>query len=191
MGRRRAQLLFLLFASIITTNAIGSDLSSNDLINTGSLGGAVGAPGGGSTLKGSPVGTEHAPVDGRDGMPHDGPFVETSAERRKKQGTGDEEIMVKEPPKDHGDLPQTNDAVMDDRINSKPVDGTRGVEGGISDRSKEIKVSEKKPESPKDARPVPHSEVRDAAGSEGTAATTDEETKKPLAVSYQNGVDAH
>jgi putative Ca2+/H+ antiporter (TMEM165/GDT1 family) len=117
-------------------------------------------------------------------MPHDGPFVETSAERtRKKQGaeTGDDEIVVKESYKDHGDLPQTNDAVMDDRVNSKPVEGTRGVEGGISEKSKEAKMTEKKPESPKDARPVPHGEVRDPDGA-AVPASTDEETKKTLAV---------
>ena len=187
VGRRRSQLLLLLLASVATTNAIGGDLSSNDLLGTASLGGAIGATGGGNTLKGSLVGTEHAPVDGRDGMPHDGPFVETSAERtRKKQSAGDEELVVKDSSKDHGNLPKTNDAVMDDRVNSKPIDGMRGVEGGISDRSREIKASEKKPESPKDARPVPHSEIRDAAGSEGTASTADEDTKKPLAVRPQH-----
>ncbi|ETI28218.1 hypothetical protein G647_00667 [Cladophialophora carrionii CBS 160.54] len=184
VGRRRAQLLLFFFASIATTNALGGDLSATDPVNPGTLGGAVGASGGGSTLKGPLVGTEHAPVDGKDGMPHDGPFVETSAERtRKKQGAeaGEDEVVVKESYKDHGDLPQTNDAVMDDRINSKPVEGTRGLEGGISEKSKEAKMTEKKPESPKDARPVPHSEARDPDGAAGPA-STDEETKKTLAV---------
>ncbi|EXJ64287.1 hypothetical protein A1O7_00623 [Cladophialophora yegresii CBS 114405] len=184
VGRRRAHLLLFFFASIATTNALGGDLSSTDLLNPPALGGAVGASGGGSTLKGPPVGTEHAPVDGKDGMPHDGPFVETGAERtRKKQGAeaGDDEVVVKESYKDRGNLPQTNDAVMDDRVNSKPVEGTRGVEGGISEKSKEGKVTEKRPESPKDARPVPHSEARDPNGS-AVPASTDEETKKTLAV---------
>ncbi|KIW73284.1 hypothetical protein PV04_01416 [Phialophora macrospora] len=182
IGRRRAQILLFLLASIATTNALGGDLSATDLVNSGTSGGAVGATGGGSTLKGSPVGTEHAPVDGKDGMPHDGPFVETSAERtRKKQGaeTGDDEIVVKESYKEHGDLPQTNDAVMDDRVNSNPAEGTRGVEGGISEKSKEA-MTEKKPEPPKDARPVPHGEVRDPDGA-AVPAAIDEETKKTLA----------
>ena len=185
IGRRRAHFLLFLLASAATTNALGGDLSATDLLSAGTLGGAVGASGGGSALKGSPVGREHAPVDGKDGMPHEGPFVETSAERtRKQQGAdvGEDEIVVKDSYKDHGALPRTNDAVMDDRINSKPVEGTRGIEGGISEKSKEGKLSEKRPEAPKDARPVPHSEVRDADGLENPA-LTDEETKKPLAVS--------
>ncbi|KAJ9607382.1 GCR1-dependent translation factor 1 [Cladophialophora chaetospira] len=185
MGRRRAQLLLLLFVSVATTNALGGDLSSSDLLNKGGSGGAVGASGGGNTIKGSPVGTEHAPVDGRDGMPHDGPFVETSGERtRKKQGAGEEENWGMKPYKDHPDMPElplTNDAVMDDRVNSNPIEGTRGVEGGISEKSKEINVSEKKPESPKDARPLPHNELRDTSGSEAPV-SSEEEAEKPLAV---------
>lgn len=31
------------------------------------------------------VGTKDAPVDGKDGRPHQGPFVETSAERDRKR----------------------------------------------------------------------------------------------------------
>ena len=188
IGRRRTQLLLLLLASITTVNALGGDLSAGDLgVNTGSTG-EVGAAIGGST--GKPVGTKHAPVDGRDGMPHDGPFVETDADRtRKKQGAKvNEEIVVKESYKDllsDGDLPKTNDAVMDDRAKSNPVEGTRGVEGGISEKSKDSRITDKRPEQPKDARPMPHSEMdrmnKDADGAEAPA-TGEEETKKVLAV---------
>ena len=190
IGRRRAQLLLLLVASIPTVDALGGDLSSSDLLGSGSLGGVVGAPGGGSASKAAPVGTKHAPVDGKDGMPHEGPFVETDAERtRKKQDSEatEDEITVKESYKDlssKGDLPRTNDAVMDDRVNSKPVEGTRGTEGGISEKSKEYTVSEKRPEAPKDARPVPHSEqekLKDADEVD-VSASPDDEVKKFLAV---------
>ena len=189
IGRRRAQLLLFLLASISTANAIGGDLSSSDLLNTGSLGEVVSAPSG-NTLKPAPVGTKHAPVDGKDGMPHEGPFVETNAERtRKTQATGttEDEVVVKDSYKDlsaKGDLPKTNDAVMDDRVNSKPVEGTRGIEGGISEKSKDYRVSEKRPEAPKDARPVPHSEVEKAKAMDGAdiPASSEEEGKKFLAV---------
>ncbi|RVX70092.1 hypothetical protein B0A52_06264 [Exophiala mesophila] len=108
--------------------------------------------------KSAPIGTEHAPVDGRDGMPHDGPFVETGAERsRKKQLSDDTETVPEKPIKKEqyskGDIPQSNDAVMDDRHSSKPAEGTRGTEGGISGKGKPGFLSDKKPDPPKDARP--------------------------------------
>jgi Ca2+/H+ antiporter, TMEM165/GDT1 family len=170
IGRRR----ILLLASSVAVSALASDVSNSDLSAAGSSGG---------TGKPSPVGTKHAPVDGKDGMPHEGPFVETDAERtRKKQGTSiDDEIVVTKSYKDIStDLPQTNDAVMDDRVNSKPLEGTRGIEGGISEKSKDYSVSEKKPESPKDARPVPHSEKEKIQLVDGTTSlsSTDEDVKK-------------
>ena len=185
--RRRAQLLLFVLASISTANALGSDLSASDLgVNAGIA--EVGAAAGGNT--GKRVGTKHAPVDGKDGMPHDGPFVETNADRtRKQQGAEHDEVIVAKESYENlstdGDLPKTNDAVMDERAKSKPVDGTRGVEGGITEKSKEVKVSEKKPEQPKDARPIPHSEMeRIKKGTEDNdmPATGEEETKKVLAV---------
>ena len=142
------------------------------------------------------MGTEHAPVDGKDGMPHDGPFVETTAERTRKktQVSGMDEDMVVESPKikstykdqfSDADLPQSNDAVMDDRVRSSPVEGTRGVEGGISEKSKEFKTTDKIPDPPKDARPLPHSEAEHIKGTDGTElkSLVDEDPKKVLAVS--------
>lgn len=198
MGRRRAQLLLFLLSSVITCEAslaaLPRELSpAKNFQNAGTLGEVIAASGGigGS---GKPVGTEHAPVDGKDGMPHEGPFVETTAERTRKktQGTGFEGNMEAENPvlkpaykglSDSG-LPQSNDAVMDDRVRSSPVEGTRGVEGGISEKSKDGIPTDKKPDPPKDARPLPHSEVEkinDADGSESLAAV-DEDSKKVLAV---------
>ncbi|KAL8665162.1 MAG: hypothetical protein Q9168_007757 [Polycauliona sp. 1 TL-2023] len=132
----------------------------------------------------SSVGTKDAPVDGKDGRPHQGPFVETGAERDRKKAkeSGDEEPAPspkkplkgndpKEAPhKDGGkaqeDLPETNDGVMDDPHRAGPKDGTRGTEGGISEKSRDGKVegdtgltkSEKKPDPPKEAPPLPHGE---------------------------------
>ncbi|KIX95835.1 uncharacterized protein Z520_08543 [Fonsecaea multimorphosa CBS 102226] len=192
IGRRRAQLLLFLFSAVALCEA--SAAAEPGDLSAGKLGDVVVASGG-TAVKASPVGTEHAPVDGKDGMPHDGPFVETNAERTRKktQTTGaEDEIPVADPKfKDSykdlstdGDLPQTNDAVMDERVKSNPVEGTRGVEGGISGKSKELKITEKRPDPPKDARPIPHSEVvgmTDAVGGEALA-PADEETKKTLTV---------
>ncbi|KAL8790350.1 MAG: hypothetical protein Q9213_000703 [Squamulea squamosa] len=128
------------------------------------------------------VGTKDAPVDGKDGRPHQGPFVETSAERDRKKAkeSGEEEpaSTPKKPskadiPKEashkegwKADLPETNDGVMDDPNRTGPKDGTRGTEGGISEKSRDGKVegetgltkSEKKPDPPKEAPPLPHGE---------------------------------
>lgn len=128
------------------------------------------------------VGTKDAPVDGKDGRPHQGPFIETSAERDRKKAkeNGDDESAstVNKPPipekfkeasyKDGWkiDLPETNDGVMDDPNRSGPKEGTRGTEGGISEKSRDGKTegdsgqtkSEKKPDPPKEAPPLPHGE---------------------------------
>lgn len=63
-------------------------------------------------------------------------------------------------------MPETNDGVMDDPNRAGPKDGTRGTEGGISGKSRDGTVegdtgltkSEKKPDPPKEAPPLPHGE---------------------------------
>ena len=123
------------------------------------------------------VGTKDAPVDGKDGRPHLGPFVETSAERDRKKAkeSGDEAKVSKPipsalsggdvPKEDVQKMPETNDGVMDDPNRTGPKEGTRGTEGGISEKSKDGKESqtetgksEKKPDPPKEVPPLPHSE---------------------------------
>ena len=123
------------------------------------------------------VGTKDAPVDGKDGRPHLGPFVETSAERDRKKAkeSGDEAKVSKPlpsaisgggaPSEDVRNMPETNDGVMDDPNRTGPKEGTRGTEGGISEKNKDRKEgqadvgkSEKKPDPPKEIPPLPHSE---------------------------------
>ncbi|KIW78312.1 hypothetical protein Z517_08147 [Fonsecaea pedrosoi CBS 271.37] len=192
IGRRRAQLLLFLLSAASLCEALAAAEPGD--VSSGKFGEVVVTPGG-TAGKAFPVGTEHAPVDGKDGMPHEGPFVETNAERTRKKTlyTGAEDEIPVSSPKlkesygdlsTDGDLPQTNDAVMDERVKSNPVEGTRGIEGGISGKSKDPKITEKRPDPPKDARPIPHSEVagiEDAAGGE-TLPPTDEDTKKVLTV---------
>lgn len=117
-----------------------------------------------------------APVDGVDGRPHAGPFVETNADRDRKKA---KEIGSdgKSAPKDISSkgaifaeeqkAPDTNDGVMDDPNRRGPKEGTRGTEGGISEKNRDRKVqegeiggpkAEKKPDPPKEAPPLPHSE---------------------------------
>ena len=53
-------------------------------------------PGTGSLKSLSAIGKKDAPVDGKDGRPHQGPFVETEAERdrKKAKGSGQDEPVV-------------------------------------------------------------------------------------------------
>ena len=124
-----------------------------------------------------PIGTKDAPVDGKDGKPHAGPFVETEAERTRKKAkeSGDEEVLaltkkpqakedVKLPAsKDMPVMVEKNDGVMDDPNRVGPKEGTRGTEGGISEKSKnkEGQVEpplDNKPDPPKEVPPLPQSE---------------------------------
>ena len=150
-----------------------------------------------------PVGTKDAPVDGKDGRPHKGPFVETEAQRdrQKAKDSGTEEALqpgVKPKPKEPSSnqnladnfedpLPESNDGVMDDPNRVGPKDGTRGTEGGISEKSRgkkenlETQLSEKLPDQPKEAPPLPHSEQEKLSAVEVAEPKTTSEVEKPKA----------
>ena len=135
-----------------------------------------------------PVGRKDAPVDGKDGRPHKGPFIETEAQRdrQKAKESGQEEVLqpgVKPKPKDQSGnpkltenfeepVPESNDGVMDDPNRVGPKEGTRGTEGGISEKSRgkkenlEGQLTEKLPDQPKEAPPLPHSEQEKLAAVE-------------------------
>ena len=122
------------------------------------------------------VGTKDAPVDGKDGRPHLGPFVETSAERDRKKAKESGDEAVEKPTKkasgkpasndDGRKMPETNDGVMDDPNRSGPKEGTRGTEGGITEKTKDTALdakkdsSEKTAEAPKEAPPLPPSDQK-------------------------------
>jgi len=123
------------------------------------------------------VGTKDAPVDGKDGKPHAGPFVSSEKDFKKdskksKTSSEDGELVLgkdeyadlKAP--DGGKIPAVNDGVMDDPNRELPKQGTTGTEGGVSEKDKARKAKEgqtgekleKKPDSPKEAPPLPVSE---------------------------------
>lgn len=127
------------------------------------------------------VGTKIAPVDGMDGMPHEGPFVSLSDKGRKKGDdvTADEDLVSdsRDPPflknrpvdptiVDGKKIPESNDGVMDDPHRKPPKRGTTGTEGGVSEKDKARKAKEGRtgekvemvPETPKEKPPMPHSE---------------------------------
>lgn len=103
-----------------------------------------------STAQGSrrpAVGTKDAPVDGADGKPHAGPFVES---------TGDSGTKTKV--KEEKEKPSPEDGVMNDPHRPPPKQGTTGTEGGVSEKSREREKHEEqtgrrkvqRPESPKE-----------------------------------------
>jgi Ca2+/H+ antiporter, TMEM165/GDT1 family len=123
------------------------------------------------------IGTKDAPVDGKDGKPHAGPFVGSEKDSKKskdkpKTTSEDGELVLgkeehadlKAP--DGGKIPPVNDGVMDDPNRELPKQGTTGTEGGVSEKDKARKAKEgqtgekleKKPDSPKEAPPMPVSE---------------------------------
>jgi Ca2+/H+ antiporter, TMEM165/GDT1 family len=192
--RRRRPLLLILLLSILSPTIARSSLNV-EKNNRGHLiaRDAVSPKAEVEQLAGSsqstPVGTKDAPIDGKDGKPHAGPFVETEAERDRKKAkeSGDEEPAVVPSPgqaKEHADLRPSNDGVMDDPNRAGPKEGTRGTEGGVSEKSKEKKQGEeKKPDPPKEVPPLPHSEQEKMKDGQGKDSEKEvEEDKKLLEV---------
>lgn len=105
-----------------------------------------------------------APVDGNDGLPHNGPWVETDGKVDDRlpplEGRPDDPTVV-----DGQKIPDSHDGVMDDPNREVPKEGTRGTEGGVSEKVKAVKEQEgamgegveRTPETPKEA-PVHHHE---------------------------------
>ena len=187
VGRRRSPLLLLLLASVVSCEAgIPESLSPKQHLKESRALSEVSDSSVGS--RPAPVGTEHAPVDGKDGMPHTGPWIETQGERNRKKGKDTEEVIEvpsKSSRQTTSGLPQSNEGVMDDKYRKKPEEGTRGTEGGLTERKKQSKPEDKKPEQPKEAPPLPHSEQEKIQKPEAEETTTEEEdtkTKKPLGV---------
>ncbi|KHO00980.1 putative protein family UPF0016 [Metarhizium album ARSEF 1941] len=130
------------------------------------------------------VPNKDAPVDGKDGKPHLGPFVDTDGVAVDAngqtlpplKGRPDDPTLV-----DGQKIPKTNDGVMFDKNRDRPEKGiSTGTEGGVTEKSKARKEQEGKtgekvltqPESPKEKPPLPHSEERKMRGGK------DEETDK-------------
>ena len=120
------------------------------------------------------IGTKDAPVDGKDGKPHAGPFVGSEKDQKSKSTSIDGELVIKPGKADAAELvapdstkiPQVNDGVMDDPNREVPKQGTTGTEGGVSEKDKVRKAQEgqtgekvgKTPDPPKEARLLPLSE---------------------------------
>lgn len=126
-------------------------------------------------------GAPDVPVDGKDGRPHAGPWVETNADRDRKiiKGSTESDSSANHdsqiPSSQHLSteerkvIPHSNSGVMDDPYRTGPKEGTRGTEGGVSEKGKEGQfTSEKVPGGPKEAPPLPHSETKKLSDSDDT-----------------------
>lgn len=107
-------------------------------------------------------GTKDAPVDGQDGKPHAGPFVDTT---RKKLSTTVEDLgsgssskfsdeFEKSAKEEGWEIPEQVDSVMTKGRGEFERTGLDGTEGGVSSKDKERKMGkgtkEKRPEGPKE-----------------------------------------
>jgi hypothetical protein len=87
------------------------------------------------------VGTKDAPVDGLDGKPHAGPFVDITPEEKKKPAAVAEDLVKP--------LPTSLSKLKGSDATDKKEKAVQGQTG---------EKAEKKPETPKEAPPLPHSE---------------------------------
>ena len=126
-----------------------------------------------------------APVDGNDGRPHTGPWVATDGKVDDTlpplEGRPEDPTVV-----DGKKIPDSHGGVMDDPHREVPKEGTRGTEGGVSEKEKARKEYEgatgegveRKPEAPVEAAVDPHQEVNPAevdSADDKTPATADGE----------------
>ncbi|KAH7317673.1 putative GCR1-dependent translation factor 1 [Rhexocercosporidium sp. MPI-PUGE-AT-0058] len=175
--RRPAPLLLLLLPSLATALAVGAQdnnqatLSKNAPARDARIDSIPTSVVDLNTKSRYEIGTKDAPVDGKDGKPHAGPFVGDKDLKKPKVGSDEEKVLGKEEKTelvtpDGEKIPQVNDGVMDDPNREPPKLGTTGTEGGVSEKDKVRKAQEgqtgekleKKPDSPKEAPPLPHSE---------------------------------
>ena len=184
--RKTSPLLLLLLASLAVSASIPQKIKDDTLAVAAALKDELVATSsspvkGVATIK-PDVGTKDAPVDGLDGKPHAGPWVAKEPESKKPAAGAVDLAPNKKKPvptslaklqqggyggsSDNLEvIPEKNDGVMDDTNRAVPKQGTTGTEGGVSEKSKTQKANElygktegKKPDPPKEAPPLPHSE---------------------------------
>lgn len=212
LRHRRSPLLLLLVPSLAASVALASSssnaardaradtdigaaaafqLSTNSGSASGPGPGSSSGSGGATGTKKYDVGTKDAPVDGKDGRPHEGPFVGIENLRKDE---GEEPKKDRAPLKDRPNdptmvdgkkIPESNDGVMFDKDRPKPKEGTTGTTGGVSEKDKTRKAqegktgekAENKPDPPKEAPPLPHSEEEKIIGSDKVGKT--DKTRPP------------
>lgn len=79
------------------------------------------------------IGTKDAPVDGLDGKPHAGPFVDSTGASRSTEERKSSSLR---------DTQTAKDGVMNDQNRHEPKKGTIGTEGGVSEKDRDRKIHE-------------------------------------------------
>lgn len=169
LRNRRAPLSLLLISSLAATTALASTIDDSYSAKSG----AYQSDSLASSSSSTKPGTKDAPVDGLDGRPHEGPFVDVE-NLRSSSTTSDPKKdlpVLQGRPKDPTvvdgiKIPETNDGVMNDPNRAEPKQGTTGTSGGVSEKDQVRKAKEgatgekveNKPEAPKEHPPLPHSE---------------------------------
>ncbi|KAL2261885.1 hypothetical protein VTK26DRAFT_3091 [Humicola hyalothermophila] len=165
LRNRNLPLLLLLLPSLAVATAISDKQLDRDALVT---------PDGAAS--GKRFSTKDAPVDGKDGKPHAGPFVEINTHDSDSRELPALKDRPEDPTMVNGRrIPESNDGVMDDKNREGPKKGTTGTEGGVSEKYKERKLKEEqtgekvetKPPTPKEAPPLPHSEQEKITGGNG------------------------
>ncbi|OAA53657.1 upf0016 domain protein [Niveomyces insectorum RCEF 264] len=132
------------------------------------------------------AGTKQVPFDGKDGRPHEGPFVEIENSRKASNAdTGDEPVQKTSVYIDGKKVPESNDGVMDDKNRVAPKQGTTGMSGGVSEKNKQRKAKEGQtgervenmPETPKEVPALPHHEEEKIFGQDGGKDAKDDKAK--------------
>lgn len=174
LRNRKGRLSLLLTLSLAATTALATSLDSSYSTSAYQSGALSSTP--------KERGTKDAPVDGIDGRPHEGPFVD--AENLRSTSTND---LKKDLPPLQGrpkdptiidgvKIPETNDGVMNDPNRAEPKEGTTGTSGGVSEKDQVRKAKEgatgekveNKPAAPKVAPPLSHSEQEKILSKEDT-----------------------
>ncbi|CAK7565244.1 MAG: GCR1-dependent translation factor 1 [Sporothrix epigloea] len=139
-------------------------------------GAAIAAPTAGAKKLDAAV--KDVPFDGKDGRPHEGPFVEIEKSRK---ADGEKTAMYIDGKK----VPESNDGVMDDKNRVAPKHGTTGMTGGVSEKDKQRKAIEGQtgerventPETPKEVPALPHHEEEKMHGQGMSKETKDDKVK--------------
>ncbi|KAK3941905.1 putative transmembrane protein pft27 protein [Diplogelasinospora grovesii] len=172
LRHRRSPLLLLLLPSLAASAVIASSSGDSKLDRDAPAAANVyrseSIADSSTSAKKYDVGTKDAPVDGKDGKPHEGPFVDY--EPKSSDPTKELPTMKGRPVDptviDGKKIPESNDGVMDDKNRPGPKQGTTGTGGGVSEKDKERKKKEgttgekveNRPQTPKEAPPLPHSD---------------------------------
>jgi hypothetical protein len=191
---RNSPLLLLLLPSLAAAAALSADKQLEKNAVAADAYTSDSAPDGPAAVK--KYRTKDAPVDGKDGKPHAGPFVEFEPQTAESKDLP----VLKDRPHDTTivdgkKIPETNDGVMDDKNRPEPREGTTGTGGGVSEKDKERKMKESqtgekvenKPQTPKEAPPLPHDdEEKILREKEGKLTSKTQEDVGGLEVSNNN-----